>query len=92
MNIHFIIKHIHPTIYDPLNLPGRTVPDNRFSYDPIHPDAAEIIERLLDATTEAQTKAIIFEYFGKYFGADIIGEEWETLKDGVLDLWRYCTK
>ena len=77
--------------FDLLNLP-RTVAANRFSYDEIHPDAQEIIGRLMAAQTEGAVRTIIFECFGKYFGADIMGAEWEEVKDGVLDLWKYYTK
>ena len=90
MNIT-IINHIEPPIYDPLNLP-KTVSKSRFTYDEIHEDAKEIIDRLLNSETEGAVRQVIFEYFGKYFGADICGEEWDEVKDGVLDLWRYCTK
>ena len=75
---------------DLLNLP-RKVPDS-IGNGEVHPDAKEIIERLNQAQTEGAVRQIIFEYFGKYFGADICGSEWDEVKDGVLDLWRYCTK
>ena len=53
---------------------------NRFSYDPIHPDAEEIIKRLNQAQSEGQVRALIWEYFGKYFGKDIVGDDWDLYR------------
>ena len=79
MNINFI-KHIHPyPDYDPLH-PPRTVPgavgDNK-----VHPDAEEIIEKLRNARTEGEVRVLIWEYFGKYFGEKIMGNDWDSYKD-----------
>lgn len=94
MNTRITINNIYQPQapdYDPFNLP-RTVSKSRFSYDPIHADALKIIERLNQAQTEGQVRALIWEYFGKYFGADICGAEWDEVKDLTLDLWKYYSK
>ena len=73
--------------YDRRN-PPRTVP-GRFSYDPIHPDAEEIIEKLKNAGTEGEVRVLIWKYFGKYFGEEIMGNDWDSYKDSILDLWKW---
>ena len=55
----------------------------------IHEDALQIRRSLMDATTEGQVRAIVFEWFGRYFGEEIVGDEWDSLKDSVLDLWKW---
>jgi hypothetical protein len=55
----------------------------------IHEDALQIRSSLMDATTEGQVRVIIFEWFGKYFGEEIMGDEWASLKDSTLDLWKW---
>lgn len=91
MNINFIINHIHPNLipdFDLLNPPRGTVPGS-FGDGEVHPDAMELIQRLSQAHSEGAVRQIIFEYFGKYFGSDICGSEWDEVKDSVLDLWKW---
>jgi len=91
MSTTYIINNIYRRplpVYDPLH-PPRTVSANRFSYDPIHPDALEIIQKLIQAQSEGAVREVVWEYFGKYFGAEIMGDEWDSLKFNLLDLWKW---
>ena len=84
MDINFIIKHIHPTNFDPLNLP-RTVSESRFSYDPINPDALAIIEKLKNAGTEGEVREIVWDAFRDLF----VDSEDGDYREAVFDIWRY---
>ena len=59
MNINFIIKNIHPTEYDSLNLP-RTVSNSKFSYDQEHPGAKELIRKLMKTQTDHDLRKVIW--------------------------------
>jgi hypothetical protein len=89
MHINFIITHINPTEYDPLNLP-RTVSNSRFSYDSIHPDALELVGKLMKAQTDHDLRKIIWESFKDLFMDEIAGDRDSTeYREAVFDVWRY---
>lgn len=46
--------------------------------------ALQVKEGLQEAITEGQVRVIIFEWFGRYFGEEIMGDEWASLKDYYL--------
>ncbi len=81
MNITYVIDRPNPTKYDPLNLP-RTVPGDRFSYDPVHLDAEDIIEKLKHCTRESEERKAIWEAFQDQFMD-------ENAEDCEFDVWRY---
>ena len=89
MKINFIIKNIHPTEYDPLNLP-RTVSNSRFSYDQVHPGAKELIRKLMKAQTDHDMRTVIWESFRDLF-MDEISEDRESAEyhEAVYDAWKH---
>ena len=87
MNINFIINHIYHQPFpdfDPLN-PLRTVSQSRFSYDPNHPAALAIIEKLKNAETEGEVREIVWGAFRDMF---MDGVDWER-SEALFDVWRY---
>ena len=79
MNITYVINN--PTKYDPLH-PPRTVSNDRFSYDPVHLDALDIIEKLKNCTKESEVRRAIWEAFRDQFMN-------EAAEGCEFDVWRY---
>lgn len=70
--------------YDPLN-PPYTVPGSIGNV--IHPDAREIIERLMGATTESDVRRIIWETFRDLFMDCNDGDQ--DYKEAIYDVWKW---
>lgn len=92
MNTRIIINNIYqPQFpdYDPLNLP-RTVSNSRFSYDVVHPDALDLVRKLMHAQTDHDLRKIVWEAFRDQFMDGIAGDrDSEEYRDAVYDAWKY---
>ena len=92
MNTRITINNIYQPLapdYGPLNLP-RTVSESRFSYDEIHPDALELIGKLMKAQTDHDLRKIIWESFRDLFMDEIAGDrDGGEYRDAVYDAWKY---
>jgi len=92
MNINFINTHIHPNFFpsfDPLN-PPRTASESRFSYDPIHPDALAIVEKLKNARTESEVREIVWDSFRDLIMDEIAGDR--DYREAVFYAWKWYMK
>jgi len=96
MNTHITINNIyHPPApdYDPLNLPRGTVSETRFSYDAVHPDALEVIEKLLAVKTDGDLKKLCWELFREYFSDEIAETCGESeYENALFDVWKTCCR